>query len=159
MSGLDASRGQVSGDMRPDGQIIALRSRSVTGCDRRHRGGPRWLRGSPLTRGLRQNGWRLLDRGPRTLDEYQAYLRTSRAEFGVAKAGYVVSASGWFSERSVAYLASGRPVVVQSTGFEEWLPSGLGVLPFATPDDAMSALDDLATRYAEHCRASRDLGS
>ena len=93
----------------------------------------------------------------RTLDEYQAYLRTSRAEFGVAKAGYVVSASGWFSKRSAAYLASGRPVVVQSTGFEEWLPSGLGVLPFATPDDAMSALDDLATRYAEHCRASRDL--
>ena len=106
---------------------------------------------------LRRCGWRVLDRGPMTLDAYQEYLASSRAEFGIAKAGYVESASGWFSERSAAYLASGRPAVVQSTGFEEWLPAGLGVLSFATPADAISTLDDLAARYAQHCRASREL--
>jgi hypothetical protein len=106
---------------------------------------------------LARNGWRLLDRGPTSLDDYQAYLSSSKAEFGIAKAGYVVSDCGWFSERSAGYLASGRPVVVQSTGFEEWLPSGEGVLPFATPDEATAALDDLATHYERHCRAAREL--
>lgn len=108
---------------------------------------------------LRRNGWRLLDRGPKSLDDYQSYLAGSRAEFGIAKAGYVVSASGWFSERSAAYLASGRPVVVQSTGFEHWLPAGLGILSFTTPDDAITALDDLEARYAQHCTASREVVS
>jgi hypothetical protein len=106
---------------------------------------------------LRKNGWYLLDRGPRTPGDYQAYLQSSKAEFGIAKAGYIVSHCGWFSERSAAYLASGRPVVVQETGFSRWLPTGLGVLPFLTPDNAMAALDDLNARYDQHCRAAREL--
>lgn len=106
---------------------------------------------------LAQNGWRLLERGPKSLTDYQEYLRGSKAEFGIAKEGYVVSRCGWFSERSAAYLASGRPVVVQDTGFPAWLPSGRGVLPFRTPDDALAALEDLNTHYERHCRDARDI--
>jgi hypothetical protein len=106
---------------------------------------------------LRANGWRILERPPGSLDDYQQYLAGSRAEFGIAKEGYVKSNCGWFSERSAAYLASGRPVVVQSTGFEEWLPSGAGVLPFTTAADAAVALDDLTVNYRAHCRDAREL--
>jgi hypothetical protein len=61
----------------------------------------------------------------RDLSTYRDFIAASKAEFSVAKQGYVVSGSGWFSERSVAYLASGRPVVVQDTGFSRWLGCGL----------------------------------
>jgi hypothetical protein len=106
---------------------------------------------------LRENGWRLLDRGPRTPGEYQAYIRSSKAELGIAKHGYVTSHSGWFSERSAAYLASGRPIVAQNTGFTRWLSADRGVLPFDTPAGALSALDDLHAHYEAHCRAAREV--
>ena len=72
-------------------------------------------------------GWRLRDSRSPTRDPwtYQRLMRGSKAEFGVAKHGYVVSRSGWFSERSAGYLASGRPVLAQDTGFSEWLPTGV----------------------------------
>ena len=63
--------------------------------------------------------------------------------------------SGWFSERSTAYLASGRPVVVQDTGFTSWLPSGDGVLSFGSPDEALEALAHVDERYEHHCRHAR----
>ncbi|MEO0250363.1 MAG: hypothetical protein ABIN58_12735, partial [candidate division WOR-3 bacterium] len=77
---------------------------------------------------LRDHGWSIVDGGSLTVDpwRYQEYIRQSSAEFSVAKDGYVRSWSGWFSERSTAYMASGRPVLVQNTGFTDWLPSGLG---------------------------------
>jgi hypothetical protein len=77
------------------------------------------------------------------------------AEFSLAKQGYWVSESGWFSERSAAYLASGRPVITQETGFSRWLPSGLGLLSFTSPDQAVSAIEDLKADYPRHCRAAR----
>jgi hypothetical protein len=84
---------------------------------------------------LRAKGWVMSDALEATRDPwtYQRYIQGSRAEFGVAKQGYVVSRSGWFSERSAAYLASGRPVVVQETGFSDWLRTDGGVVPFTTP--------------------------
>src|SRR4030095_6508510 len=90
-------------------------------------------------------GWHAADamtisRDPWT---YQRYLRTSRAEFSVAKHGYVVTRCGWVSDRSAAYLASGRPVVVQDTGFSEWLPTGDGVLSFRTREEAIAGLSDV----------------
>ena len=106
---------------------------------------------------LREHGWRLLDGGPLTTGEYQAYLQASKAEFGIVKHGYAVSRCGWFSERSAAYLASGRPVVVQDTGFTDWLPTGRGLLPYETPDDALDALENLDTNYESHCRTAREL--
>ena len=91
----------------------------------------------------------------RTLDAYREYLQSSAAEFTVAKHGYVVSRSGWFSERSAAYLASGRPVIVQDTGFSSWLQVRHGVLPFDDPDGAVAAIASLTADYDAHCSAAR----
>jgi len=104
-------------------------------------------------------GWALADPLALTIDPwlYQDYMRASKAEFSVAKHGYVVSASGWFSERSAGYLACGRPVVVQDTGFSRHLPTGDGLLAFDTLDDALAAVDDVQSRYAHHCQAAREL--
>jgi hypothetical protein len=104
-------------------------------------------------------GWNIIDPRIPTADTqtYQRYIQQSRAEFGVAKHGYVVTRSGWFSERSTCYLASGRPVLVQETGFSDWLPTGDGVLPFSDADEAMRAIEDLNARYDHHCRAGREI--
>jgi hypothetical protein len=108
---------------------------------------------------LARLGWSLRDPRPPTRDPwtYQRYIQASKAEFGVAKQGYVATRSGWFSERSVAYLASGRPVLVQDTGFSDWLPTGLGVVPFATLEDAVAGVADIDAQYGAHCRAARGL--
>jgi len=77
---------------------------------------------------LRDAGWILRDPLEVTRDPwtYQEYLRGSKAEFGVAKHGYVIGRTGWFSERSACYLATGRPVLVQDTGFTDWLRAAAG---------------------------------
>lgn len=117
-------------------------------------GGP----GVPRGR-LREGGWTVVDPLEPThdLDTYQEYLRGSRAEFTVAKHGYVVSRCGWFSERSAHYLASGRPVITQSTGFETWLPVGRGLFAFDDPTGACAALAEMSSDYPTHCRAAREL--
>lgn len=106
---------------------------------------------------LRRKGWTIRD--PRRLARdpwsYQRYVQQSKAEFSVAKHGYVISQSGWFSERSAAYLASGRPVILQDTGFSAWLPTGSGLLPFTTPEEALAGIEDLNLRYEFHCRSAR----
>jgi hypothetical protein len=106
---------------------------------------------------LREHGWRVRDPLELTRDAwtYQRYLQSSKGEFTVAKHGYVVSRSGWFSERSAGYLASGRPVIAQETGFSDCLPTGAGLLAFSTPDEALAAIEEVAGRYALHCRAAR----
>lgn len=113
----------------------------------------------PDARPLRERGWEVIDplgpsRDPWT---YQRFIQQSRAEFSVAKHGYVVSRSGWFSERSAAYLASGRPVLVQDTGFSDWLPTGEGVLPFESIDEAAAGVEEIERRYVVHCRAAREI--
>ena len=107
---------------------------------------------------LRQKGWLLSDPLEITRDPwtYQRYIQSSRGEFTVAKHGYVVSHSGWFSERSAAYLASGRPVVTQETGFSQWLDTGSGILAFTTLDEAVDSLADVSSNYEHHSRAARD---
>jgi hypothetical protein len=106
---------------------------------------------------LIDGGWRLADPLETTRDPwiYQRYLLASRAEFSVAKHAYVSTRSGWFSERSSAYLATGRPVVVQDTGFSAFLPCGSGLLAFRTPDEAVAAIHKLHDDYEGHCRAAR----
>jgi hypothetical protein len=110
---------------------------------------------------LRSKGWAMRDPLAVTRDPwtYQRFLQDSKAEFTVAKHGYVVSRSGWFSERSAAYLASGRPVVSQDTGFSDWLPADEGVLPFTTPAEALAAVEAVNRRYAAHCAAARALAA
>lgn len=106
---------------------------------------------------LEQHGWRTVDPREPTADPwtYQDFIRHSKAEFSVAKHGYVVSHSGWFSERSAAYLASGRPVVVQDTGFSRWLDADGGVIPFRNAAEALDALERLNASYARHCLRAR----
>lgn len=108
---------------------------------------------------LVENGWTLSDPLCVSRDpwNYQAYIQQSKAEFSVAKQGYVVSQSGWFSERSACYLASGRPVLVQDTGFPEWMETGAGVFAFSNPEEALAGLEDINSRYVHQCRAARDM--
>jgi len=106
---------------------------------------------------LEAHGWHLLDPAAvaSTPDRYRELVRASQAEIGIAKEGYVRSRSGWFSDRSACYLASGRPVVAQDTGFGRALPVGEGLLPFTTVEDAAAAVEDMLARPREHARAAR----
>jgi len=108
---------------------------------------------------LARHKWELVDptRVARTPAAYAAFIRASKAEFGLAKSGYVVSRSGWFSDRSACYLASGRPVVAQDTGFATFIGAGEGLLPFSTVEDAVVAIEDLRRNYRRHARAARAL--
>ena len=90
-------------------------------------------------------------------ESYRSYVVGSRGEFSAAKNGYVKAWSGWFSDRSVCYLAAGLPVVLQDTGFSDWLPTGTGVLGFSTIHEAAACLRDVELRYTEHVQAARDL--
>lgn len=108
---------------------------------------------------LKDGGWRLVPAIQATRDPwiYQRYLQASRAEFAVAKHGYVVTRCGWFSERSSSYLATGRPIVVEDTGFSDWMQTGRGAIAFRHPDEVPAAIDDINSRYEAHCRAAREL--
>jgi hypothetical protein len=104
-------------------------------------------------------GWALIDPASvaSTPAAYREFVQGSKAELGIAKSGYVVSQCGWFSDRSACYLASGRPVLAQETGFSDFLPSGEGLVAFRTIDEAVSAVTDVGRRYELHCRAARAL--
>ena len=108
---------------------------------------------------LGANGCTLLDPAETggTPDRYRRFVQGSWAELGIAKEGYVVSGSGWFSDRSVCYLASGRPVLAQETGYSAFLPTGDGLLPFATIDDLLGGIELLRAGYPRHRRAARAL--
>ena len=80
-----------------------------------------------------------------------------RGEFSVCKNVFVATRSGWFSDRSAAYMASGRPVVVQETGFSRHLPCGEGLFAVETVDEAAAALDEVAANYPRHSRAAREI--
>jgi hypothetical protein len=90
-----------------------------------------------------------------SFDQFAEYIRASRGEFSVCKNGYVATNSGWFSDRSAAYLASGRPVVQQETGFSSHLPCGQGLFAVRTAVEAAGALDEIDGDYAHHARAAR----
>jgi hypothetical protein len=108
---------------------------------------------------LSANGWRLLDPldVADTPDAYNDFVRSSKAELCVAKSGYVASRGGWFSDRSACYLASGRPVAAQETGFAELLPTGDGLLAFATTSEAAQAVSEIESDPRRHRAAARAL--
>lgn len=108
---------------------------------------------------LRRGGWRLLDPGEvaATPARYAEFIHGSKAELSVAKSGYVASRSGWFSDRSACYLASGRPVVAQDTGFGAFLPTGEGLLAFDDTDGAAAAVAAVEADLARHSRAARSI--
>ena len=108
---------------------------------------------------LESSGFRLADPNvvTGTLDSYRQYVRRSWAELMVAKEMYVASHSGWFSERSACYLASGRPVLAQETGLDKLLPTGEGLVTFTDLDDAAAGVEAIAGDWRRHARAARDL--
>lgn len=110
-------------------------------------------------RQLSRHGWRLLDPGrvAATPDAYRAFIHGSKGELGIAKSGYTISRSGWFSDRSACYLASGRPVVAQDTGFAHHIPCGPGLRTFSTAEEAADALAAVSADYAHEARGARRL--
>jgi hypothetical protein len=108
---------------------------------------------------LREHGWHILDPlavagDPSTFREY---VQTSGAEFSVAQGVYVQTESGWFSDRTVRYLASGKPVLVQDTGFSRNYPVGEGLIAFRTMEQAIAGAEQIMADYDRHCRSSRIL--
>jgi hypothetical protein len=93
------------------------------------------------------------------LDSYRQYISSSRGEFTAAKDLYVRTRSGWFSDRSACYLAAGRPVITQRTGFEQFIPTGLGLLGFDNADEAVEAIRAVNADYVNHARAARAIAS
>lgn len=108
---------------------------------------------------LRANGWKLVE--PRSVapspSRYRRYIQASFAELCVPKNLYVETRSGWFSDRSACYLASGKPVLVRDTGLARNLPTGKGLCTFVTLDDAASGFRDICADYDAHSEAARAL--
>jgi hypothetical protein len=108
---------------------------------------------------LRAHGWQLVDPGTvaGTPTLYRHFVAESKGEIGIAKSGYVKSRCGWFSDRSACYLAAGRPVIAQDTGFSKYLPTGRGLLPFTSELEAAQCIDRLNEDYDGHSQAARQL--
>ena len=108
---------------------------------------------------LKKAGWQLTDPLAVTLnaETFQQFLGSSKGEFSVAKHGYVVSNSGWFSERSADYLAIGKPVLLQGTGFSHIIETGRGLFSFNSPEEALESIAEINLDYAKHCAYAREI--
>ncbi|HEX6780456.1 MAG TPA: hypothetical protein VF125_00335 [Solirubrobacterales bacterium] len=108
---------------------------------------------------LKQAGWSLLDPGAVASgpEAYRRFIQGSAAELTVAKGMYVDTESGWFSDRSACYLASGKPVIAQETGFGGHLPTGEGLLAFSDLEEAVAAVEDVRHAPGRHARAARGI--
>jgi hypothetical protein len=106
---------------------------------------------------LRAAGWDLVDpeATSRDIDGYRRFIQESRGEFTVAKDIYVRPRSGWFSDRSVCYLAAGRPVVTQDSAFGKFVPTGEGLFAYSTMEEAVDAFARIDADYPRHARAAR----
>ncbi len=108
---------------------------------------------------LQEHGWIVVDAWERssTMNLYRDYIASSRGEWSVAKEAYVASGSGWFSCRSAVYLAMGKPVVLEDTGFSQIYPVGEGVWSFTTLEEATVALETVNLHYRRECENARAL--
>ena len=114
-----------------------------------------------LKRRLREHGWSQvrsieISENP---DRYRNYIQNSRGEFTVARDQYARPNTGWFSDRTACYLAAGRPVITQETGFSKFLPTGKGLFAFRTMEDILRAVDAIESDYEGHCCAAREIAS
>jgi hypothetical protein len=114
---------------------------------------------APVRDYLKRHGWRQtssleISRDP---DCYRRYIQKSRGEFTVARDQYVRPRTGWFSDRTACYLAAGRPVITQDTGFDKVLPTGQGLFSFRIMEDILQAVDAIESDYPSHCRAAREV--
>ena len=119
------------------------------------------LRDEPTRQRLAENGWRLSNPQEISIDHdaYVRYLQASKGEFTVAKDQYVRLNTGWFSDRTACYLACGRPVITQETGFSELYGNGAGLLAFRTVDDIAEAVRAVNADYAKHSRAAFEIAA
>jgi hypothetical protein len=110
---------------------------------------------------LTSHGWRQVNCLEISKDPalYRGYIEQSRGEFTVARDQYVRPNTGWFSDRSACYLAAGRPVITQETGFSKFLPTGKGLFGFRTTEDVLVALDRIESDYEGNCRAARQIAA
>jgi hypothetical protein len=108
---------------------------------------------------LEDHGWEVVPGEiiSRTPASYREFIAHSRAEFSVPKHGYVQTRGGWFSDRSVCYLASGRPVLMEDTGLGDWLPVGEGLVTFHDVAEALAGVEKINADYERHRRAARRL--
>ena len=90
----------------------------------------------------------------KTPEAYREFIQRSRAEFCVPKHGYVAMHTGWVSDRSVCYLASGRPVLMEETGISQRLPTGLGIVTFKNCDEAVVLAKEIQAQYQRHSQAA-----
>jgi hypothetical protein len=108
---------------------------------------------------LKYKNWRIVD--PAVVcpdfDSYRSYIQSSKGEWSVAKNGYVKARSGWFSGRSGCYLAAGRPVILQDTGYSEVLPTGEGLIAFNTFGEAVAGIQEVEANYKKHSMAAREI--
>ncbi len=117
--------------------------------------------GDDVQRVLSEKGWRQLSSVEisKDVNRYRSYIQRSRGEFTVARDQYVRPNTGWFSDRSVCYLAAGRPVITQETGFSKFLPSGKGLFGFRSMEDILAAIDAVESDYEGNCRAAREIAA
>jgi hypothetical protein len=110
---------------------------------------------------LERHGWQVDDayEASHTLESYREYIWRSRGEFTVAKDMNVRLRSGWFSERSACYLAAGKPVITQETGFSKFLPTGFGLFAFGSLEDIPRALEAINSDYQKHSQAAKDIAA
>jgi hypothetical protein len=110
---------------------------------------------------LRAHGWRVVPAGAvsRDVTIYRDYVRASRGEFTVAKDQNIRLRSGWFSDRSACYLAAGRPVITQETGFSNILPTGRGLFGWHEAEDVVAALESVEGDYERHSRGAREIAA
>lgn len=110
---------------------------------------------------LREHGWRVVPAADlsRDVERYRAFISASRGEFTVAKDQNIRLRSGWFSDRSASYLAAGRPVITQDTGFGNILPTGRGLFAWRDEDDVVAAMEAIAADHDGQCRAAREIAA
>ena len=115
--------------------------------------------GDPPIKEWQKFGWTVVDAHEVSVDHeaYRHYLQRSRGEFSVAKNVYVATHSGWFSCRSICYLAAGLPVVVQDTGFSDFLPCGEGLVAFTDLDTAVAGIETVERAYERHQQAAQQI--
>jgi hypothetical protein len=108
---------------------------------------------------LREGSWALADPGlvAANLDAYRSYIQGSMAEIAIAKEMYVATRGGWFSDRSASYLASGKPVLAQDTGFGDTLPTGEGLLAFSNLEQAQEGAEEIRLDLHRHSAAARSI--
>ncbi|MGE5193890.1 MAG: hypothetical protein ACM3U2_15450, partial [Deltaproteobacteria bacterium] len=108
---------------------------------------------------LQAHGWKIVD--PHMVvaspSLYRAYIQSSLGEISCAKPIFRELKTGWFSDRSVCYLASGRPVLAEDTGWSDDLPVGQGLLPFRDIDEAVAGAAEIAAHYSSHSQAAREI--